>query len=305
MSAVEAGTLGTFVDGGPPRRAEPSMPAASPSSGRSDHPLSAGLGREPEAGRRRRARRPMDRKLHVPGRAAEPPDGDLGERRGARCEAADFPRCTARRPTINGQPAWVGFYTGRLQDLGVVIVEAAHVVLGDHVYLVAGVAPWPAYETVRHEFFATDQFVRQRTRGRRRPAVDRALVPLAERVRPRGMPRRRLRLPRGIRGPHAGQPQTSPSGHRPVRRLPGRPHRHAAAHLRPQRRRLLRQLALRHADRPADFPPADPALRGRRHGAARKPSTGGRGSASPCASSISVTKREPACGRRWTNFART
>jgi hypothetical protein len=48
----------------------------------------------------------------------------------------------------------VGFYTGRLHDLGVVVVEAAHVVLGDQVYLVAGVTPLAGYETARHEFFA-------------------------------------------------------------------------------------------------------------------------------------------------------
>ena len=56
-------------------------------------------------------------------------------------EAAGFTALHGQASTINSRPAWVGFYTGRLQDLGAVVVEAAHVVLGDQVYLVAGVTP--------------------------------------------------------------------------------------------------------------------------------------------------------------------
>ena len=60
-----------------------------------------------------------------------------------------------QRAEINGLAACIGFYTGWLDDLGAVIVEAAHVGLGNQTYLIAGVAPWAGYETVRQEFFAT------------------------------------------------------------------------------------------------------------------------------------------------------
>ena len=67
---------------------------------------------------------------------------------------------------------------GRLHDLGIVIVEAAHIVLNSHTYLIAGVAPWAAYETVRHEFFATiNSFGGQ-------PAVDGACIVTAPSSRP-------------------------------------------------------------------------------------------------------------------------
>ena len=67
---------------------------------------------------------------------------------------AGFTALHGQASTINNRPAWVGFYTGRLPELGVVVVEAAHVVFGDQVYLIAGVTPFAAYETARHEFFA-------------------------------------------------------------------------------------------------------------------------------------------------------
>jgi hypothetical protein len=81
--------------------------------------------------------------------------GDLGERARQSMHDAGFSLLHGQAAEINGLPAWVGFYSGRLHDLGEVIVEAAHVVLNDHTYLVAGVAPWAAYEAVRHDFFAT------------------------------------------------------------------------------------------------------------------------------------------------------
>jgi hypothetical protein len=80
---------------------------------------------------------------------------DLGERARASMLEAGFSALHGQAAEINGLPAFVGFYTGRLEDLGVVVVEAAHIVLKEHTYLVAGVAPWTEYETVRHEFFNT------------------------------------------------------------------------------------------------------------------------------------------------------
>jgi len=88
---------------------------------------------------------------------------DLGERARTSMYGAGFSPLHGQPAEINGLPAWVGFYTGRLHDLGVVIVEAAHIVLDHHTYVIAGVAPWAAYETVRHEFFTTINSFGERT----------------------------------------------------------------------------------------------------------------------------------------------
>jgi hypothetical protein len=80
---------------------------------------------------------------------------DLTESARASMREAGFSPLHGQPAEINGLPAFVGFYTGRLHDLGDVIVEAAHVVLNEHSYVIAGVAPWTEYDTVRHEFFTT------------------------------------------------------------------------------------------------------------------------------------------------------
>jgi hypothetical protein len=79
----------------------------------------------------------------------------LGETAPASMQDAGFAALHGQAAEINGLKAWVGFYNGRLREGGVVIVEAAHVVLDGHVYLIAGVAPFAAFESVRDEFFAT------------------------------------------------------------------------------------------------------------------------------------------------------
>ena len=83
------------------------------------------------------------------------PDGELAELARASMLEGGFSALHGQATTLNGLEAFVGFYNGRLRNLGVVIVEAAHVRVDGYTYLVAGVAPWSAYESVRHEFFAT------------------------------------------------------------------------------------------------------------------------------------------------------
>jgi hypothetical protein len=68
---------------------------------------------------------------------------------------AGFSELHSEPAKINGLEACVGFYTGWLDEVGAVMVEAAYVVLDNQTYVIAGVAPWATYETVRHEFFAT------------------------------------------------------------------------------------------------------------------------------------------------------
>ena len=212
MSAVEAGTLGTFVTAAL-RTAEPSVPADPQRNGLD--PVSAGMGREPQAGRRRGTRAGRTA-LHCPGRAAEPHrTSTSGKPPAARCRPRALLALHGQASTINNRPAWVGFYTGRLQDLGVVVVEAAHVVLGDQVYLVAGLTPFAAYETARHEFFAAISSFGSEPGIGRRPVADRRRRP-ARRTCSTWPPCRRCRL-RNLRKavvPHAGSAADKPTASR-------------------------------------------------------------------------------------------
>ena len=151
MSAVEAGTLGTFVTAAL-RTAESSMPADPQRKVSIRFPQGWAVSRKQGSVV---ARAPDGLRFIVLGAPQSRTDLDLGETARRSMEAAGFAALHGQESTINNRPAWVGFYTGRLQDLGVVVVEAAHVVLGDQVYLVAGVTPLAGYETARHEFFAS------------------------------------------------------------------------------------------------------------------------------------------------------
>ena len=66
-----------------------------------------------------------------------------------------FSAIHCRQAEINGLEACVGFYHGWLDGLGEAIAEAAHIVVHDRTYVVAGVAGWAAYDTLRHAFFGT------------------------------------------------------------------------------------------------------------------------------------------------------
>ena len=151
MSAVEAGTLGTFVTAAL-RTAETSTPADPQRTVSIRFPQGWAVSRKQGAVV---ARAPDGPRFIVLGAPQSRTDLDLEETARRSMEAAGLSALHGQASTINSRPAWVGFYTGRLQDLGVVVVEAAHVVLGDQVYLVAGVTPLAAYETARHEFFAS------------------------------------------------------------------------------------------------------------------------------------------------------
>ena len=151
MSAVEAGTLGTFVTAAL-RTAEPSMPADPQRKVSIRFPQGWAVSRKQGAVV---ARAPDGPRFIVLGAPQNRTELDLGETARRSMEAVGLSALHGQESTINNHPAWVGFYTGSLQDLGVVVVEAAHVVLGDQVYLVAGVTPLAGYETARHEFFAS------------------------------------------------------------------------------------------------------------------------------------------------------
>lgn len=151
MSAVEAGTLGTFVTASL-RTAEPSVPADTQRTVSIRFPQGWAVSRKQGAVVARAPDGPP--RFVVLGAPQSRTDLDLGETARRSMEAAGFASLHGQASTINDRPAWVGFYTGSVQDLGVVVVEAAHVVIGDQVYLVAGVTPLAAYETARHEFFA-------------------------------------------------------------------------------------------------------------------------------------------------------
>jgi hypothetical protein len=151
MSSDEAGTLGTFVSAalrdGPRTLQEPverKVTIRFPQGWAISRKRDTVIARSPEAS-----------KFMFLGAPRCQPDGELAELARASMLEGGFSALHGQATTLNGQEAFVGFYTGTLRDLGVVIVEAAHVRVDGYTYLIAGVAPWSAYETVRHEFFAT------------------------------------------------------------------------------------------------------------------------------------------------------
>lgn len=83
------------------------------------------------------------------------PSRDLREFARASMHEAGLSVLHCEPAEINGLAACLGFATGWLDEVGAVMIEAAYVLHGSQTYLIAGVAPWAAYETVQHEFFAT------------------------------------------------------------------------------------------------------------------------------------------------------
>jgi putative nucleotidyltransferase with HDIG domain len=151
MSADEAGTLSTFVTGalreGSQALTEPverNVTIRFPQGWTISRKRDTVIARAPEGSR-----------FMFLGAPQCQPHGDLAEMARSSMLEAGFSALHGQATTLNGQEAFVGFYNGRLRNLGVVVVEAAHVRVDGYTYLVAGVAPWSAYESVRHEFFAT------------------------------------------------------------------------------------------------------------------------------------------------------
>jgi hypothetical protein len=174
LSPAEAGALGTFVS----TALRTTPPTAPPPP---DQLVSIRFPPGWAVSRRKGAvvaRAPHEQSYVFLGAPQGPEGRDLSEVARASMDEAGFSLLHGQPAEINRLPAWIGFYTGRLHDLGIVIVEAAHVVLNGHTYVIAGVASWAAYETVRHEFFAAiNSFGGQ-------PAVDGACIVTAPSSRP-------------------------------------------------------------------------------------------------------------------------
>jgi hypothetical protein len=151
MSSSEAGTLGTFVSAALhlAASATPILPERKVSI---RFPFGWAISRKQGALVARSPKAPCFIVLGAPDNCSEQ---DLGETARASMLRAGFSSLHGQAAEINGLQAWVAFYTGRLHDMGVVIVEAAHVVESGRVYVVAGVAPLSAYEASKHEFFST------------------------------------------------------------------------------------------------------------------------------------------------------
>jgi hypothetical protein len=90
------------------------------------------------------------------------PAADLCEIAEVTMAEAGFRTLDCRPAVINRLSACLGFYHGCQREMGEVIAEAAVVACDRKMYLVAGVAPWVAFEAVRHEFFAAIQSLEQR-----------------------------------------------------------------------------------------------------------------------------------------------
>jgi PilZ domain-containing protein len=113
------------------------------------------------------ARAPGDRGYLLASTTPRPQASDLCEFAQVSMQDAGLRVMHCQPSQINGLEASVGFYAGWLNPLGAVIVEAAHVVLDAQTYLIAGIASWTAYETMRNEFFTTiNSFGRAQTAER-------------------------------------------------------------------------------------------------------------------------------------------
>jgi hypothetical protein len=149
LSPAEAGTLGTFVSAALRSMPEPA-PAPVERTANVRFPQAWAVTRKNGAVV---AKAPRSQSYVFVGTPQIASGSNLGERACTSMREAGFSALHGQPAEINGLPAFVGFYTGRLHDLGVVIVEAAHIVLNQRTYLIAGVAPWAEYDAVRHEFF--------------------------------------------------------------------------------------------------------------------------------------------------------
>jgi predicted Zn-dependent protease len=70
-------------------------------------------------------------------------------------DGAGFRAASGGRTVINGLDGFVGTYIGELQNLGRVVVRAAHIALERRVLLLAGLSPSEEYERAEPSFVKT------------------------------------------------------------------------------------------------------------------------------------------------------
>jgi predicted Zn-dependent protease len=63
-------------------------------------------------------------------------------------QQAGFQAVSGNRTRVNGLDAFVGTYQGQMQNLGNVGLHAAHIVHGDRVFMLAGLAPAAEYRSI-------------------------------------------------------------------------------------------------------------------------------------------------------------
>ena len=80
-------------------------------------------------------------------------------------QGAGFQPLEGGRRSINGLDAYVGTYRGTMEDLGLVGARAAHIVHGQNVFVVAGLAPQQIYQRAEPSFTATIASFRPLTRA--------------------------------------------------------------------------------------------------------------------------------------------
>lgn len=85
---------------------------------------------------------------------ADVPGGDLDRGAVAWMNRAGFQQVQGEHVDLNGLPAHAGTYAGTVEGLGRVGVRAAHVVHGDQVYMIAGLAPAGMFDSFAREFNA-------------------------------------------------------------------------------------------------------------------------------------------------------
>jgi predicted Zn-dependent protease len=85
----------------------------------------------------------------------------IGDAAVAAMRSAGYSVVDGRMERINGLEAHVGLYRGNAEDVGKVLMRAAHVVIGRQFYVVAGFAPEAEFERVDRDILAAAQTFRQ------------------------------------------------------------------------------------------------------------------------------------------------
>lgn len=85
----------------------------------------------------------------------------IGDAAVAAMRQAGYTAVDGRIDRINGNEAHVGLYRGKAEDVGQVLMRAAHIAIGRQLYVVAGFAPEEEFERVDRDIQAAVQTFRQ------------------------------------------------------------------------------------------------------------------------------------------------
>jgi predicted Zn-dependent protease len=91
----------------------------------------------------------------------QPRGRSIGDAAVAAMQSAGYTVVDGRVAEIHGNPAHIGLYRGNAEDVGRVLMRAAHIAVGRQLYVVAGFAPEAEFDRVDRDITAAVQTFRQ------------------------------------------------------------------------------------------------------------------------------------------------